>query len=64
MLTLALWGSWDPDPGAQPKKIMKGVNGAFVVKHAQQKVFAWNKFDQKSKFNTDWFFYQSMGGFF
>ena len=31
-LTLESLGGIDPDPGAQPKKIM---NEAFVVKHAQ-----------------------------
>jgi hypothetical protein len=44
MLTLALLGSLDPDPGAQPKKIMKGMNGAFVGKHAQQKTKEWKEF--------------------
>ena len=38
VLTLASLGGVDPDPGVQPKKIMKGGNGAFAVKHVRQKV--------------------------
>ena len=36
-LTLESLGGIDPDPGAQPKKIMKKGNGAFAAKHAQLK---------------------------